>query len=98
MIAAETELELRRVRAVRLSLLTAGRTADCTALDSEHEAHVSTTMILNLSSLDCYEQRALSRRNRALQLLEDWLGSTPLAIQVAICLGSDPLDSQTRWQ
>jgi hypothetical protein len=69
MIAAETELELRRVRAVRLSLLTAGSTADSTAQDAEHEAYVSTAMLLNLPSLDRYEQRALSRRNRALRLL-----------------------------
>jgi hypothetical protein len=68
-IAAEAELELRRVRAVRLSLLAAGNSADVTALDADHGTCTSTAMLLNLPSLDRYEQRALSRRNRALRLL-----------------------------
>jgi hypothetical protein len=68
-VAAEAELELRRVRAVRLSLFTAGNSADATAFNAEQEECVATATFINLPSLDRYEQRALSRRNRALRLL-----------------------------
>ena len=67
-IAAEAELELRRVRAVRLSLLAPRSQAGSAASEPNHETHAQAAMLLNLPPLDRYE-RALSRRNRALRLL-----------------------------
>jgi hypothetical protein len=64
-IAAEAELELRRVRAVRLSWLAATMPADLEAC----QTHPQAARLPNLPRLDRYEQRALSRRNRALRLL-----------------------------
>ena len=60
-IAAETEFELRQVRARRRSLLALTTSAG--------EMLNPATACLNLPRLDRYEQRALSRRNRALRLL-----------------------------
>jgi hypothetical protein len=68
-IAAEAELELRRVRAVRLSLLAPRSPAGSAASEPDHETHAQAAMLLNLPPLDRYEQRALSHRNRALWLL-----------------------------
>lgn len=68
-IAAEAELELRRVRAARLSWLAATMPADLRASHLGHQTHVPAARLPNLPRLDRYEQRALSRRNRALRLL-----------------------------
>jgi len=68
-IAAEAELELRRVRAIRVSLLASGMPAGSTASMPGQEPHAAAPTLLNLPRLDRYEQRALSRRNRALRLL-----------------------------
>jgi hypothetical protein len=68
-IAAEAELELRRVRAVRLSWLAATMPADVGASHLGHQTQVPAARLPNLLRLDRYEQRALSRRNRALRLL-----------------------------
>ena len=67
-IAANAQLELRRIHAVRLSLL-AARPHGSTASDAEQESPVPAATLLNLPRLDRYERRVLSRRNRALQLL-----------------------------
>ena len=67
-IAAEAELELRRVRAVRLSLLAATMPADLGASHLGRQTHVP-ARLPNLPRLDRYEQRALSRRNRVLWLM-----------------------------
>jgi hypothetical protein len=68
-IAAEAELELRRVRAVRLSLLAATMPAGLGASHLGHQKPAPASRLPNLPRLDRYEQRALSRRNRALRLL-----------------------------
>lgn len=68
-IAAEAEFELRRVRAVRLSLLAAGMPANSAVADPERDPCVSPATLLNLARLDRYERRSLSRRNRAFRLL-----------------------------
>jgi hypothetical protein len=68
-IAAEAELELRRVRTIRVSLLASGMPAGSTASMPGQEPHAAATTLLNLPRLDRYEQRALSRRNRALRLM-----------------------------
>jgi hypothetical protein len=66
-IAAEAELELRRVRAVRLSWLAATLPA---GLGASHLGHQAPAVGLpNLLRLERYEQRALARRNRALRFL-----------------------------
>jgi hypothetical protein len=64
-IAAEAELELRRVRAIRVSLLASGMPAASTASMPGQEPHAAATL-LSLPRLDRYQQCALSRRNRAL--------------------------------
>jgi hypothetical protein len=68
-IAAEAEQDLRRVRAVRLSLLATRAPAGSAASDAEHDTHPLAATLPNLPRLDRYEHRALSRRNRALRLL-----------------------------
>jgi hypothetical protein len=68
-IAAEAELDVRRVRSVRLSLLAARTPVASAASDAEDEAHPSAATLPKLPCLDRYEQRASSRRNRALRLL-----------------------------
>jgi hypothetical protein len=68
-IAAEAEFELRRVRAVRLSILAASVPADSAAPEPEQKPGALGASLLELPRLDRYEQRALSRRNRALRLL-----------------------------
>lgn len=68
-IAAQAELELRRVRAVRLSSLTSRTPAGSSPPDPQQETESPATSLPNLLRLDRYEQRALSRRNRALRLL-----------------------------
>jgi hypothetical protein len=68
-IAAEAELELRRVRGVRQALLALSTSAGSIESGADHETHARAAVLLNLPRLDRYEQRALSRRNRALQLL-----------------------------
>jgi hypothetical protein len=68
-IAAEAELELRRVRAARLSLLAASKPASSAPAESEEQLDASAATLLTLARMDRYEQRALSRRNRALRLL-----------------------------
>jgi hypothetical protein len=68
-LAAEAELELRRVRAVRLSLLATRSPVGLAASELNHKNHAPAATLLALSRLDRYEQRALSRRNRALRLL-----------------------------
>jgi hypothetical protein len=65
-IAAEAEVDLRRVRAVRLSLLASRMSA---ASEPAHGSHAPVATLPILPRLDRYEQRALSRRNRALRLL-----------------------------
>jgi hypothetical protein len=67
-IAAEAEQDLRRVRAVRLSLL-AIAPAGSAAVDAEHETDTPAATLPDVPCLDRYEHRALSRRNRALRLL-----------------------------
>jgi hypothetical protein len=68
-MAAEAEFEVRRVRACRLSLLALGTSVDPAAPEPVlEERHLAATL-LNVPRLDRYEQRALSRRNRALRLL-----------------------------
>jgi hypothetical protein len=68
-VAAEAELELRRVRATRLSLLASRSRPGSAGSEPEHETHAPATTLLNLPRLDRYERRAVSRRNRALRLL-----------------------------
>ena len=68
-IAAEAELELRRVRAIRVSLLASGMPAASTASMPGQEPHAAAPTLLNLPRLDRYEQRAVSLRNRALRLM-----------------------------
>jgi hypothetical protein len=68
-IAAEAELELRRVRTVRLSLLAASTSTGSAASEPDQETHAPAATLLALPRLDRYEKRALSRRNRALRLL-----------------------------
>jgi hypothetical protein len=64
-IAAEAELEVRRVRAVRLSLLS----TDSGTPSMDLSLSVPAATFVTLPRLDRYEQRVLSRRNRALRLL-----------------------------
>jgi hypothetical protein len=68
-IAAEAELELRRVHAIRLSLLAPRAPAGSAGPEPDHETHATTAALLVGPRLDRYERRALSRRNRALRLL-----------------------------
>jgi hypothetical protein len=68
-MAAEAELELRRVRAVRLSRLASQTPVGSSPPDPEQEANGLVGALPNLVRLDRYERRALSRRNRALRLL-----------------------------
>ena len=68
-IAAEAELELRQVRAVRLSWLTSKTPAGSSPGDQDQEGNGLATSLPNLLRLERYERRALSRRDRALRLL-----------------------------
>jgi hypothetical protein len=70
-IAAAAEFELRRVRAARLSLI-APLVADVVKTedrDVDPDRPDPRALLKTLAQLDRYEQRATSRRNRALQLL-----------------------------
>ncbi len=67
LIAAQAELTLRKVRAVRFRLIVE-LSAEPTIKPSK-ESRKSTNRWTNLRQLDRYEQRALSRRDRALRLL-----------------------------
>jgi hypothetical protein len=69
MIAAEAELELRQVRAVRLSWLTSMTPPGSSLGDQDQERNGLATSLPNLLRLERYERRALSRRDRALRLL-----------------------------
>ena len=69
MIAAEAELELRQVRAVRLSWLTSKTPPGSSPGDLDQERNGLATSLPNLLRLERYERRALSRRDRALRLL-----------------------------
>lgn len=68
-IAAEAEVELLRVRAVRRSLIMSKATGDFSALDSEQAVQALAAVLPDLYQLDRYERRAFSRRNRAFELL-----------------------------
>jgi hypothetical protein len=68
-IAAAAERELQRVRAVRLSLLAAGTPGSSAGSEPDHEMNAPAVTVLELPRLDRYEQRATSRRNRALRVL-----------------------------
>ena len=65
MIAAEADLELRRVRTVRLSWLASTTPASSSPNDRDQERNGLVTSL----RLERYERRALSRRDRALRLL-----------------------------
>jgi hypothetical protein len=67
-VAAEAELELRRVRAARLAAFTSNTLADSSSMDLKRGIS-GEPACFNLLLLDRYEQRALARRNRALRLL-----------------------------
>ena len=69
MIAAEAELELRQVRAVRLSWLASKTPPGSSPGDQDQEKNGLATSLPNLLRLERYERRALSRRDRALRLL-----------------------------
>ena len=69
MIAAKAELELRQVRAVRLSWLTSKTPPGSSPGDRDQERNGLATSLPNLLRLERYERRALSRRDRALRLL-----------------------------
>jgi hypothetical protein len=69
MIAAEAELGLRQVRAVRLSWLTSKTPPGSSPGDQDQERNGLATSLPNLIRLERYERRALSRRDRALRLL-----------------------------
>ena len=76
LIAAEAQVELRRVREVRRSMLVAalGETAFETDSGVDHDRPESTMDRLSKSlpdlfRLERYERRAMSRRNRALAVL-----------------------------
>jgi hypothetical protein len=69
MIAAEAELELRRVRTVRLSWLASKKPPGSSPGDQDQERNGLATSLPNLLRLERYERRALSRRDRALRLL-----------------------------
>ena len=69
MIAAEAELELRQVRAVRLSWLASKTPPGSSPGDQDQERNGLATSLPNLLRLERYERRSLSRRNRALRLL-----------------------------
>jgi hypothetical protein len=68
-IAAEAEMELLRVRAVRKFLISSKIVGDRIAAGSEQAAQAYGEALPDLPRLDRYERRAVSRRNRALQLL-----------------------------
>ena len=68
-IAAEAELELLRVQVVRKSLLASKIKGDTIDVDYEQVAEDLATVLRDLNRLERYEHRAVSRRNRALQLL-----------------------------
>jgi len=68
-IAADAELELRRVRSVRISVLEAIMPADMRESGARHNPGVSLQMLTDPAKLDRYEQRVLARRDRALRLL-----------------------------
>jgi hypothetical protein len=65
MIAAEADLELRQVRAIRLSWLTSNTPPGSSPIDRDQERNSLVTLL----RLERYERRALSRRDRALRLL-----------------------------
>jgi hypothetical protein len=69
MIAAEAELGLRQVRAVRFSWLTSKTPPGSSRGDQDQEGKGLATSLPNLIRLERYERRALSRRDRALRLL-----------------------------
>jgi hypothetical protein len=69
MIAAEAELGLRQVRAVRLSWLTSNTPPGSSPGGQDQERNGLATSLPNLIRLERYERRALSRRDRALRLL-----------------------------
>ena len=71
-IAAEAEYELRRVRTARGAMLAPALDAVASAApdpNAELDPQAVNAMLQNLSRLDRYERRAISRRNRALHLL-----------------------------
>ena len=68
-IAAESEMDLLRVRAVRKFLINSETLGDRIASGSEQAAKAYGEALPDLLRLDRYERRAVSRRNRALQLL-----------------------------
>ena len=68
-IADEAELDLRRVRAVRLSWLASKTPPGSSPGDQDQERNGLATSLPNLLRLERYERRALSRRDRALRLL-----------------------------
>jgi hypothetical protein len=68
-IAAEAELDLRQVRAVRLSWLASKTPPSSSPGDQDQERNGLATSLPNLLRLERYERRALSRRDRALRLL-----------------------------
>ena len=66
-IAAEAELELRRVRAIRLS--SPALQAGFLSFGKDQKMNCLAATLPDLVRLDRYEYRALVRRNRALRLL-----------------------------
>ena len=67
-VAAEAEMELRRVRTIRVGRLVAAMPGDL----SEHRVlrmRCLADVLRDLVRIDRYERRALSRRNKALRLL-----------------------------
>ncbi len=75
LVAAEAELKLRQVRAVRLRLLSELSEGPAASPSSQEETKRAggpirpTNTWVTLLRLDRYERRALSRRDRALRLL-----------------------------
>ncbi len=68
LVAAEAEVELRRVRTVRLERLASAASATSSEPDGEQKQSLA-VVLPDLLVLDQYEGRALSRRNKALRLL-----------------------------
>jgi hypothetical protein len=66
-MAAEVELELRRVRTARLERFGSTIAAGSSAPNAEHEQNLA-IVLPDLIRFDRHEPRALSRRNKALKL------------------------------
>ena len=71
---ADAQLEIVRVRRWRLDLMKAQRLSDLADSDGPDQKYKKALIVANLApqlqSLDRYERRAVSRRNRAIQSLD----------------------------